>query len=187
MRRSVPTLCALVLLGLVAAGEARPADQTKSVIDALLNALKAAPNEQMASVLEDRLQRIWLQSGTAVTTLLMSQGLRSLKASQYEDAIGSFTDAITLQPDFAEAFHQRAIARYQAGDTMGAVADLGEAVRLEPRNFLAYHALSDIASARADWKSAYLAWQKVLEIDPNTADGQERLRELKQKAVGEDL
>jgi tetratricopeptide (TPR) repeat protein len=187
MRRSIPILCGFLLLGSAAAGEAQSAGETKSDIDLLLNALKAAPNEQTASLLEDRLQRTWLRSGTAVTTLLMSQGLRSLKAQQYDEAIGSFTDAITLQPDFAEAFHQRAIARYQAGDTPGAVTDLGEAVRLEPRNFLAYHALTDIASARADWKAAYLAWQKVLEIDPNTEGGQERLRALKQKAVGEDL
>ena len=111
----------------------------------------------------------------------------TLKAQQYDKAIGSFTDAITLKPDFAEAFRQRAVARYQAGDTPGAVADLGETVRLEPHNFLAYHVLADIASAREDWKAAYLAWQKVLEIDPQTQGGQERLRDLKVKAVGEDL
>ncbi len=187
MRRAVPILCALMLLGSAAAGRAQSAAESKADINALLNALKAAPNEQTASLLEDRLQRVWLRSGSAVTTLLMSRGLRSLKAEQYEEAIDSFTDAITLKPDFAEAFHQRAIARYQAGDTPGAVADLGETVRLEPRNFLAYRVLADIASAREDWKAAYLAWQKVLEIDPQTQGGQERLRDLKVKAVGEEL
>jgi tetratricopeptide (TPR) repeat protein len=187
MRRAVPILCAIMLLGSAAAGEAQSAADTKADINVLLNALKAAPNGQTAALLEDRLQRIWLRSGTAVTTLLMSRGLRSLKAEQYDEAIDSFTDAITLKPDFAEAFHQRAIARYQAGDTPGAVADLGETVRLEPRNFFAYHVLADIASAREDWKAAYLAWQKVLEIDPQTQGGQARLRELKNKAVGEEL
>jgi tetratricopeptide (TPR) repeat protein len=187
MRRTVPILCALMLLGSATVGRAQSAGETKADIDALLNALKAAPNEQTASLLEDRLQRVWLRSGSAVTTLLMSRGLRSLKAEQYDEAIGSFTDAITLKPDFAEAFRQRAIARYQSGDTPGAVADLGETVRLEPHSFLAYHVLADIASAREDWKAAYLAWQKVLEIDPRTQGGQERLRDLKVKAVGEDL
>lgn len=186
MRRAVPILCALMLLGSATASWAQSAE-TKADINVLLNALKAAPNTETAALLEDRLQRIWLRSGSAVTTLLMSRGLRSLKADQYDEAIGSFTDAITLKPDFAEAFHQRAIARYQAGDTAGAVADLGETVRLEPRNFLAYRVLTDIAAAREDWKAAYLAWQKVLEIDPQTQGGQERLRELKVKAVGEDL
>jgi tetratricopeptide (TPR) repeat protein len=188
MRRAGPILCALMLLGSAAAAQTQSAaDSTKADINALLNALQAAPNEQTASLLEDRLQRVWLRSGSAVTTLLMSRGLRSLKAEQYDEAIGSFTDAITLKPDFAEAFHQRAIARYQAGDTPGAVTDLGETVRLEPRNFLAYRVLADISSAREDWKAAYLAWQKVLEIDPHTQGGQERLRDLKVKAVGEDL
>ncbi|HVY14670.1 MAG TPA: tetratricopeptide repeat protein [Rhodopila sp.] len=166
---------------------AQPASGTKADIDALLNALKTAPNEETAALLEDRLQRLWLRSGSAVATLLMNRGLRSVKAEQYDDAITCFTDAITLKPDYAEAFRQRALARYKTGDTPGAVADLGEAVKLEPRDFLAYHAMADIAQARNDWKAAYLAWQKVLEIDPKTEGADERLRELKVKAVGEDL
>lgn len=187
MRRTAAALGVFLLLGSAVAGDAQSAPATKADIDALLNALKAAPNEQTASLLENRLQHTWLQAGSAVTTLLMSRGLRSLKAEQYDDAVGCFTDAITLKPDFAEAFHQRAIARYQAGDTPGAVEDLGKAVKLEPRNFLAYRAMTDIAQAREDWKAAYLAWKKVLEIDPKTEGGEERLRVLKQKAVGEDL
>lgn len=187
MRRSVSILCGLVVLGSVTAGYAQTQGQNRADLDALLNALKAAPNPQTASLLEDRVQRIWLRSGTAVTTLLMSRGLRSVKAEQWDDAIADFTDAITLKPDFAEAYHQRALAKYRAGDTPGAVEDLGQTVKLEPRNFLAYRNLTDIASAREDWKSAYLAWQKVLEIDPMTEGGQERLRVLKQKAVGEEL
>jgi tetratricopeptide (TPR) repeat protein len=159
----------------------------KADIDALLNALKDAPNEQTATLLEERLQATWLRAGTAVTTLLISRGLRSMKAEQWDDAVGCFNDAIVLKPDFAEAYRQRGLAKFQDGDTPGAVADLGEAVHLEPRDFLAYRSLTDIATARDDWKSAYLAWQKVMELDPKTAGGEARLRDLKQKAVGEDL
>jgi lipoprotein NlpI len=68
----------------------------------------------------------------------------------------------------------------------GAIHDLQETVRLEPRNFAAFRTLTDIAAAREDWKGAYAAWQKVLEIDPKTPGGEERLKELKRKAVGED-
>ena len=98
----------------------------------------------------------------------------------------TFSDAISLQPDLSEAWHQRGIAKYRSGDTPGAVRDLQETVRLEPRNFTAFHTLTDIAVAREDWKTAYAAWQKVLEIDPMTPGGAERLKELKRKAVGEE-
>jgi tetratricopeptide (TPR) repeat protein len=154
--------------------------------DHLLDALKVAPDEQAAAGLEGQLEQTWLRAGSPAVTLLMSRGLRSLNAGQDDEAVNSFSDAITLQPDVAEAWRQRALARYHAGDVNGAIHDLEETVQLEPRDFSAFHTLADIAAAREDWKGAYAAWQKVLEIDPKTPNGEERLRLLKRKAVGED-
>ena len=54
------------------------------------------------------------------------------------------------------------------------------------RDFAAFRTLADIATAREDWKGAYAAWQKVMELDPKTPGGEERLRVLKRNAVGED-
>jgi tetratricopeptide (TPR) repeat protein len=175
-----------LLIGIVTAAQAQsPADQGKKM-DRLLEALKAAPNEQAAAALEGQVVQAWLQAGTPAVTLLMSRGLRLLQAGQNTDAAESFSDAITLAPEVAEAWHQRAIARYHAGDTAGAVRDLQETVTLEPRNFAAFRTLTDIATAREDWKGAYAAWQKVMALDPKTPGGEERLRELKRHAMGED-
>ncbi len=152
----------------------------------MLDALKSAPDEQAAAMLEGKVLQVWLQAGTPAVTLLMSRGLRLLQAGQYGDASDCFSDAITLAPDLAEAWHQRAIARYHAGDVTGAVRDLQETVTLEPRNFAAFRTLTDIAAARKDWKGAYAAWQTVMALDPKTPGGADRLRELKRHAVGED-
>ncbi len=78
------------------------------------------------------------------------------------------------------------MARYHAGDVKGAIHDLEETVRLEPREFAAFRTLAEIAIAREDWKSAYAAWQKVMELDPKTPGGEDRLHLLKRKAVGEE-
>lgn len=181
-----PLLAAALLVGLSGIAWADSVSDRKADIDRLLDALKAAPNEQTASLIEDRLQQTWLRSGTASVTLLISKGLRQQQAGQNDDAVETFSDAITLQPDVSEAWHQRAIARYHAGDTQGAIRDLEETVRLEPRNFTAFRTLTEIAMAREDWKAAYESWQKVLEIDPKTPGGEERLKELKRKALGEE-
>ncbi|MBS0644452.1 MAG: tetratricopeptide repeat protein [Acetobacteraceae bacterium] len=165
---------------------AQPASDKQANIDKMLDALKSAPDERVAAMLEEQVQQAWLQAGTPAVTLLMSQGLRLLQAGQNDNAVESFTDAITLSPELAEAWHQRAIARYRAGDTAGALQDLQETLRREPRNFAAFRMLSTIASARDDWKSAYAAWQKVIELDPKTPGGDARLKELKRKAVGEE-
>jgi tetratricopeptide (TPR) repeat protein len=174
------------LFALCVAAHAQSPAEKRAASDRLLDALKSAPDNRTAAALEAQLEQTWLRAGTPAVTLLMSRGLRSLQAGQDDEAVNSFSDAITLQPDVAEAWHQRALARYHAGDVKGAVHDLEETVRLEPRDFSAFHTLADIATAREDWKGAYAAWQKVLEIDPKTPQAEERLRLLKRKAVGED-
>jgi tetratricopeptide (TPR) repeat protein len=163
-----------------------PAARQQADVNRLLDALKTAPDEQAAMILEEQVQQIWLHAGTPAVALLMSRGLRSLRAGDTNEAVDALSDAITLQPDDAAAWHQRAIARFHAGDVPGAIHDLEETVRLEPRNFAAFRTLSEIAASREDWKGAYAAWQKVLEIDPKTPGGAEKLRDLRKHALGED-
>jgi cytochrome c-type biogenesis protein CcmH/NrfG len=177
---------AVCFVGLCFAANAQAPTAKSAAADHLLDALKVAPDEQSAEGLENQLEQTWLRAGTPAVTLLMSRGLRSMQAGQDDEAVDSFSDAITLQPDVAEAWHQRAMARYHAGDVKGAILDLEETIRLEPREFAAFRTLAEIAIAREDWKSAYAAWQKVMELDPKTPGGEERLRLLKRKAVGED-
>jgi tetratricopeptide (TPR) repeat protein len=174
------------LVGLSVAAQAQTPAERRAAIDQMLNALKAAPDEHTAAQLEAQLEQTWLHAGSPAVTLLMSRGLRSLQAGQDDEATESFSDAITLQPDVDEAWRQRALARYHAGDLTGAIHDLEQTVRLQPRNFLAFRSLSRIAEAREDWKGAYAAWQKVMELDPKTPGGEERMRLLKRKAVGEE-
>lgn len=179
-------LAAAALFALSAAAHAQSPAEKRANVDHLLDALRTAPDEQAASMLETKLEQTWLRAGTPAVTLLMSRGLRSMQANETDEAVSSFSDAITLQPDVAEAWHQRALARYHAGDVNGAIHDLEETVRLEPRDFSAFRTLTEISTARDDWKGAYAAWQKVMELDPKTPGGEERLRLLKRKAVGED-
>lgn len=175
-----------LLFGVGVCAHAQTPAERRAATDRLLDALKAAPDEQTAVRLEGQLEETWLRSGSPAVTLLMSRGLRTLQAGEDDEAVNSFSDAITLQPDVAEAWHQRALARYHEGDVNGAIHDLEETVQLEPRDFAAFHTLTDIATAREDWKGAYAAWQKVMELDPKTPGGEERLQFLKRKAVGED-
>jgi Tfp pilus assembly protein PilF len=174
------------LIGTYAAAVAQSPADKRAATDRLLDALRTAPDERTATVLESQLEQTWLRAGSPAVTLLLGRGLRTLQAGQDDEAVDSFSDAIALQPEVSEAWHQRAIARYHSGDVNGAIHDLEETVQLEPRNFLAFRTLTDIATAREDWKGAYIAWQKVMELDPRTAGGEDRLRLLKRKALGED-
>ena len=162
-----------------------PAEK-RAEVEQLLQALQAAPNSEAADALEERIQKLWFGGSTAAVTLLMQRGARELGTNAYETAIEAFSDAITLDPTLAEAWHQRGIARFQAGDRTGALADFRETLKLEPRNFATWKTLADIAATREDWNGAYAAWKKVMALDPKTRNGAERLRELRRKSLGED-
>ena len=163
-----------------------PGNDKRAALDKLLGALKTAPSEEIAGPLEQQIRQLWLNSGTPAVTLLMSRGLREMNADAHDDAIEDFTDAITLDPNLAEAYHQRALARFASGDTPGAIADIQATLQREPHSFPAFETLAEIAEARKDWKGAYKAWQKVLELDPKTPGGQERLKDLRRHALGEE-
>jgi tetratricopeptide (TPR) repeat protein len=180
MRRLILALSLLPGLAL-----AQSVQDKHAALDHMLDALRTAPNEQVASALEGKIRQLWVESSTPAVTLLMSRGLREANAGASGDAVSVFSDAIVLDPTLAEAWHQRAIARFKSGDTVGAVGDLRETLKLEPRHFGAWETLEAIAEGRQDWKAAYDAWQHVMDIDPRRPNGEDRLKDLKRKAFGD--
>jgi tetratricopeptide (TPR) repeat protein len=186
MRRILLAILLMFATPAFAQNAGGPPAEKRAALDRLLGSLKSAPSEEIAGPLEQQIRQLWLNAGTPAVTLLMSRGLREMKADAHSDAIEDFTAAITLDPNLAEAYHQRAIARFAAGDTPGAIADIQNTLQREPRSFAALETLAGIAAARKDWKGAYNAWQKVLEIDPKTPGGQERLKDLRRHALGEE-
>ncbi len=180
MRHLILTLCLLPSLAL-----AQSAQEKRAALDKMLDALRTAPTEQVASLLEDKIRQMLVDSSTPAVTLLMSRGLREANAGAPGDAVSVFSDAIVLDPTLAEAWHQRGIARFKSGDTAGAVRDIQETLKLEPRHFGAWQTLERIAEGREDWKAAYDAWTHVLDIDPRTPNGEDRLKDLKRKAFGD--
>jgi tetratricopeptide (TPR) repeat protein len=165
--------------------QSRP-DQPRTELDQLLTALPMAPNEETASRMESRIAMLWLKSGGPAVGLLLSHGTRNLENKEADEALQDFDAALALEPNLAEAYGRRALARYQAGDVTGAVQDLEETLRREPRHFGAWRTLSSIAEAQGHYAGALAAWKKLLEVDPKTPDGAKHLKELTRLAEGDD-
>jgi len=160
--------------------------EKRAALDRALDALTAAGSEQEAAPLEAKVRQMWFDASSPTVTLLMARGLRALKGGANEEAEQDFEAALTLDSDHAEAWHQLGLARHAAGDMNGALAAFGETLRREPRHFAALQSLSRIAEAREDWMGAYEAWKKALEIAPRLTNGQERLKDLRRRALGEE-
>ncbi len=174
----------LALMVLPVSAQPRP-DARKAELDTLLNALKVAPNEEAAGAIEGRVKQLWLESGSPAATLLMGRGLRDLANNAAGDAQDDFDAVLALEPELAEAYDRRAVARYLQGDYTGAIIDIQATLQREPRSFMAFQGLSRIAEARGDLKGALVAWRRALELDPKSPGGDTRLRELVRKVEGE--
>ena len=177
-RRALPlALAALVLQAQAPA--ARPDT------DQLLTALKAAPTDEAAAGLEAQLRTAWQNAATPALRLLLARGQRELGENAASEAVDSFDAALDLDPTLVEAWRGRAAARLRLGDAPGAARDLGEVLKREPRSFEAWQDLSRLAEVRNDWRGALSAWQKLLELDPHTPGAQDRLKDLRRRALGE--
>ena len=177
-------LC-LLLLSLPAAAQPQPTARAAE-FDALFAGLKAATNEATSAKIELRLHQLWSQSVAPSAGLLLNRSARELNAAAAQDALDDVEAALVIDPAAPEAYHRRALARSALGDFPGALADLNETLRREPRYYPALQSLSRLAEERGDHKGALSAWEKMLEINPKQQDGAERLAALKRKVFGSD-
>lgn len=91
----------------------------------------------------------------------IDRGLAKKKAGNLPGAIADYTQALQLQPHFAEAYNHRGIARAASGDHPGAIADYTQALQLQPtyanacnNRGLSRRATGDLGGAIADYTQA---------------------------------
>jgi tetratricopeptide (TPR) repeat protein len=179
----------LALVGLVlAVAPARAdkaADARHAELDHLLKALRAAPDETAAGMLEGRIRALWNEDASPSALLLMARGERELHANDADEAVEDFDAVLALDPTFAEGFNHRAAARAAQGDYAGAIRDIEATLELDPKHFPALAGLSAIAEQQGNFKGALEAWRRALDIDPLTPGGLDRLDKLQKKVDGE--
>ena len=109
-----------------------------------------------------------------------AQGKALLQSGQWEQAILEFTKAIDLDPDYREAYSERAYAYYQKGEYDKALSDSNKIIELNPEDpfayfnrGIAYKALGKKAEALADF-------EKCIELSPNSPYAQSAKQELEE-------
>jgi tetratricopeptide (TPR) repeat protein len=180
-RRAV--LAALVLLPAAAAAQPR----RELSVDQLFEALKLAPTDEAARAVEAQIWQAWLQQGSPAVQLLMRRGMRHLHARALDDALEDFDAVIALAPEIAEAWNKRATVYFLRGEYDNAARDIAETLAREPRHFGALAGLSQVHEARGDLIAALRAYEAALAIHPRLPGADERLKELRRKALGEGI
>jgi len=174
----------LTLLATPALAQAPP--RARLTLDQLFEALRLAPDDASARAVEAQIWQVWMGAGSPAVQLLMRRGLRHLDTRSLPDAVEDFDAIIALAPDMAEGWNKRATAYFLMGDHDNAVRDIQETLAREPRHFGALAGLSHILEARGDATGALRAYERALAIHPRMAGHEQRLKELRRRALGEE-
>lgn len=159
----------------------------KQTLDALFVRLRNAGDPGDAQRIAASIARVWLQSDSDTANLLMQRAMVSMQARQYPLALSLFDKLVTLEPDWAEAWNQRATTRFLAGDTDGAMADIDRVMKLEPRHFGALAGMGMILQGEGLDKSALEIFKKVLAIYPLESNIQKLVEKLTLEVEGQDI
>lgn len=82
-------------------------------------------------------------------------------------AIAYYSEAICLNPNYADAYVYRGITRKNKGDYDSAIADYSEAIRLNPKDAAAYNNRGNARKNKGDYDGAIADYEITLRIDPN--------------------
>ncbi|MCB8837814.1 tetratricopeptide repeat protein [Aurantimonas sp. VKM B-3413] len=171
-------LASLLALLLVAAllplpGAAQPAGSgpSASTVDRterarLFEALRAAPNERAARVLEDAIWRLWMVAPDTETGRLLKAAMSRRESYDFAGARELLDKAAERAPTYAEIFNQRGFVRFLQEDYDGALEDVDRAIELEPRHFAAMAGRVMILMRQGRAELAQKQLREAVAIDP---------------------
>lgn len=89
------------------------------------------------------------------------------KAHQFKDAAEYYGKAVRLDPKNLETRNQMASCLYYSGDIDGAIAQLQQSLKADPKNVNALFNLGMVRwKGKNDSKGAIAAWQQLLKTNP---------------------
>ncbi|MDB5296817.1 MAG: tetratricopeptide repeat protein [Phycisphaerales bacterium] len=137
------------------------------------------PDLVVAQMAEHALWSVWFRSGSPDANHQVCRGTRSLNRGDVEHAIEHFTRAIDLDPEFAEAYNQRAIAKFLLERFDDCVDDCRKAVKLMPCHFGALAGLGHCHAHEGRLVPALKCYERALAINPRLDDVRQTVRELR--------
>jgi tetratricopeptide (TPR) repeat protein len=153
-------------------------------IEFLFQALKAAPDDETARLIEGRIWALWLASGSDTADLLMSRARTAIEQNDADLAIQLLDAIIELKPDYVEAWNRRATLYFEKHDYGRAMSDIAQVLAREPRHFGALTGLGMILEDIGDNKRALEAFRRALEVDPRLERVPDIVKTLTEKVEG---
>jgi tetratricopeptide (TPR) repeat protein len=98
---------------------------------------------------------------------------------EFATAVNCCDEAIRLDPDFAEAYNQRAIAHYLQEEFQFSIADCWRAAERMPCHFGAWAGMGHCYAHLGQREEALESYQRALEINPHLDCVRQAVAELR--------
>ena len=157
------------------------ADQTDQRLDVLFQTLQGSQDVDELIEVEASIWEIWYQSGVTEIDVMMVEAGELVRVGELEMAEAIYASIIEQAPTFSEGWNRRATVRFYQHDYDGSLADIEQTLKLEPRHFGAFWGLGMILGLQQDYQRAISAFEKLLEIKPNSRDARPNIELLKQE------
>ncbi len=159
------------------------ADQNDPKLEILFNDLSQTQSEMKAQPILLEIWSIWSVALDTKTQEKFDAGNQLMSKRQYDESILMFSDAINLQPTFAEAWNKRATVNYIIGNYEESISDIFSTLELEPRHFGALDGLAQIYMLQNKYFKAAQVYRKILEILPYNKKAIMHLEYLEQSFI----
>ena len=172
----------------MASGEAEVVDEASfgraSVLDNLFKSLKETESLQSAQSIERAIQSIWMRGDSDTANLMVSWGMRAMRADDPERAVRFFSSAIEQEPEFTEAWNKRATAYFVMKDFQSSLEDIRVVLAMEPRHYGALAGLGIIMRQTGRDAEALQAFRAALAVHPHLEMPSRAVKELAPKVEG---
>jgi tetratricopeptide (TPR) repeat protein len=164
----------------------RQGDRTKN-LDFLFGALKAAPDDETAKAVEERIWALWIASRSDTTNLLMTRVRTAVEQKDIDLALKLLDAIVKVKPDYIEGWNRRATLYYLKKDYGRSLSDIREVLKREPRHFGALSGLGLILQDVGDDKAALEVYRRALAVYPRLQRIPDIVKTLQEKVEGRDI
>ena len=156
-------------------------------LDFLFGALKAAPDDETAKAIEQRIWALWIRSQSDTANLLMTRVHKAIDKKDLDLALKLLDAVVTIKPDYVEGWNRRATIYYMKKDYGRSVADIRQVLRLEPRHFGALTGFGLILQDIGQDKQALEVYRRALAVYPRMERIPDVVKKLTEEVEGRDI